>query len=202
MDDKELRARIKEAIIRQSSAVGLGLACPHCGGGLSGAGIWDWADPNKNGLNASIADTGRKIKNEFTNPNSLLAQGVKKVGNEFTNKDSVLRGKILPEAAKIANVVTPFLAGIPGVGEAAEALNAGLQGAQKANQGAKSVGLGLELQRRGEELQRRKGGWSDEAKARARARAAAPGSHGSKVKAYMKKHKGCSLAEASKAVSK
>ena len=195
MSDAELRARIKEAIIRQSSAVGLGLVCPHCGGGLSGAGIWDWADPNKNGLNASIADTGRKIKNEFTNPNSLLAQGVKKVGNEFTNKDSVLRSKILPEASKIANVVTPFLAGVPGVGEVAEAINAGIQGAQKANQGAKSVGLGLELQRR-------KGGWSEEAKARARARASAPGSHGAKVKAYMKKHKGCSLAEASKAVSK
>ena len=146
-------------------------------------------DPNKNGVN----DLGRKIKNEFTNPNSVLAQTAKKVGHEFTDKDSLLRAKYLPEAANIANKVTPFLAAIPGVGEAAEALNSGIQAAQKVNQGAKSVGLGL--------VDKSKHRWSAEAKARARERAANPNSHANKVKRYLKAHPGTSFGAASKAVA-
>jgi hypothetical protein len=161
-------------------------------------------DPNKNGLNRSIADTkakidasnakikneftnpnsklaqfGRKVKNEFENPDSKLAQFGKKVKNEFVNPKSVLREKILPVAAKIAPFVAPELAPF-------------ITGAQQVNQAAQSVGLGM----------KKKGAWSEEAKERARRRSADPKSHASKVKAYMKKHKGVSLAEASSAVSK
>lgn len=95
--------------------------------------MWDWADPNKNGLNASIAHTRdaldpakngvtaafNKVGNEFTNPNSDLAHFGQAVGHEFTDDTSLMRSKILPG-------VLGAMSAIPIVGEAAMAANAGL----------------------------------------------------------------------------
>ena len=77
---------------------------------LHGGAWWDFLDPAKNGLNASVADTkakfedaGKKIKNEFENPDSKLRKVadpvIAKVKNEFENPDSKLRGEILPKVA-------------------------------------------------------------------------------------------------------
>lgn len=181
MRDEAIRQKIRESLIQHSSEVGLGLRCPHCGAPTGG----DWMsdirnafDPNKNGLNRSIEDTKRKIddsnakiRNEFENPDSLLRQGVGKFTNELVNDDSDFRKKILPQIEK----------GVDSVGRVI-----GI--------GKKIVGMGLDEKKK-------KGSWSPEAKARARARASNPHSHASKVKAYMKKHKSASLAEASRAVS-
>lgn len=195
--DAMLRAKIREAVIRQATAVGLGLTCPHCGGGLAG-GDWqsdirDAFNPQKNGLNASIADTGQKIKHEFTDQNSLLGQAARKVKHEFVDKESILRAKILPAAAKVGTFLAPAINMVaPGVGTA---ISTGLNTAERVNQGAKSVGLGLKNDGR-------KGRWSPEARERARQRAADPQSHASKVKVYMRKHPSSTLAEASRACAK
>jgi len=172
MSDKVVKQRIRQALIQHSSEVGLGLRCSHCGqpveGGDLGQKIRDAFDPNKNGLNASIQDTGRKIQ-----------QSNEKVKHEFVNPKSVLRSKVLPILATVAKFLP-----IPVVSQA-------LMGAQAVNAGAQALGFGL----------KKKGGWSQEAKDRAKARARAPNSHASKVKAYMKKNKSATLAEASRAVS-
>ena len=190
MRNDPLREKIRQAVILQSSAVGLGLACPHCGaqGGDWQSDIRDAFNPQKNGLNASIADTGRKVKNEFTNQNSLLSQAAKKVGNEFTDKNSILRGKIIPIAATVGKYIAPVLNSI--VPLSGTALSAGLNAISTANEGAKAIGFGM------------KGKWSPEAKARARARAMDPKSHASKVKKYMQKHPQATLGEASRACAK
>jgi len=63
-----------------------------------------------------------------------------KVKNEFTDPNSVLRGEVVPMGAKIASYAQPFLdTALPGVGTA---LNTGFKVANYANQGAKAVGLG------------------------------------------------------------
>lgn len=75
---------------------------------LHGGAWYDFLDPAKNGLNASVADTkakfedaGKKIKNEFENPSSKLRQVadpvIAKVKNEFENPESKLRGEYLPK---------------------------------------------------------------------------------------------------------
>lgn len=205
--DEATRSKIREAIVRHSSMIGLGLSCPHCGGDLHG-GDWqsdirDAFNPQKNGFNASVADTGRKfneagrkIKHEFTDPNSLTGQVARKVTNEFVDKDSLLRAKYLPAAAKVGNVLAPLLDAIgPGLGTA---VKTGLNGAQTVNQGARELGYGLAG---GSDDGRLRGRWSEAAKARARQRSENPNSHASKVKAYLKKHPGTSLGEASRAVS-
>jgi hypothetical protein len=114
-----------------------------------GGAWWDFLDPNKNGLNASIEDTkhkfddfGAKVKNEFVNPDSVLRQGVDKVGHEFTDPNSLLRGTYLPEAANIAGKVASVADFIPGVGEVVGPIATAIKGAQMANQAAKAVGYG------------------------------------------------------------
>ena len=91
-------------------------------GHLRGGNWWDFLDPNKNGFTNAfdpnkngftqhiinpIIDTANKVGNEFTNPNSALAQGVNdaanKVANEFTNPNSLLNQGINDAAGKIAN---------------------------------------------------------------------------------------------------
>jgi hypothetical protein len=84
-------------------------------------GAW-WDD-----LKRGFEDFGRKVQNEFVNP------------------ESVLRGKVLPGAAKVGTILAPLInaagtaAGVPGVGTA---LSSGLNTAESVNQGAKSIGLG------------------------------------------------------------
>ena len=73
------------------------------GAGAEGSGMWDWADPNKNGLNASIANTGAQLK-DFG----------EKAKNEFVNPDSDLRSKIAPALLSIVH---------PEAGEALAAAN-------------------------------------------------------------------------------
>ena len=114
-----------------------------------GGAWWDFLDPNKNGLNASIEDTkhkfddfGAKVKNEFVNPDSVLRKGVDKVGHEFTDPNSLLRGTYLPEAANIAGKVASVADFIPGVGEIVGPIAGAIKGAQMANQAAKAVGYG------------------------------------------------------------
>jgi len=121
---------------------------------LRGGAWWDVFDPNKNGVSAAFQDVGAKITNEFTNPNSVLAVGAKDFGNkalnEFTDPNSILRGQVLPIAADVGSVLSMA---IPGAGPA---LSMGLKAvslANKANEGAKMLGLGQ--RRRG----RRGGAW-------------------------------------------
>lgn len=137
---------------------GHGLPCRYCRGrgshhgrqcmSCEGAGFVDWIKGAWNTVSSGVQDAANKVSNEFTNPNSVLRQGVGdaagKVAHEFTDPDSVLRGKVLPEAASIVNKVTPFLQEIPIVGEIADAADAGLNIAQKANSAAKMVGLGFQ----------------------------------------------------------
>ena len=92
------------------------------GGSLRGGNWWDFLDPNKNGVaNAfdpnkngftqhiinPIVDTANKVGNEFTNPNSILSQGIvdaaNKINNEFTNPNSLLNQGINDAANKVAN---------------------------------------------------------------------------------------------------
>ena len=68
--------------------------CHHC----RGTGFFDFLDPEKNGLAASARATGAKIKNEFTNPNS------------------VLRGQIIPNVAAATS-------SIPGIGQVTGAID-------------------------------------------------------------------------------
>ena len=68
--------------------------CTHC----HDTGFFDFLDPNKNGLAASARATGEKIRNEFTNPNS------------------VLRGQIIPKVAAATSA-------IPGVGQVTGAID-------------------------------------------------------------------------------
>jgi hypothetical protein len=96
------------------------------GGRLRGGNWWDVFDPNKNGVNNAfsnafdpnkngftqhiinpVVDAANKVGNEFTNPNSALAQGVidaaNKVNNEFTNPNSLFNQGINDAANKVAN---------------------------------------------------------------------------------------------------
>ena len=111
----------------------------------------EFTDPNSV-LRHGVTDAAKKVEHEFTDPNSVLRHGVAdaagKVAHEFTDKDSILRGKVLPMAAKVANVVTPFLSEIPIVGQVADAVDAGLNIANKANTAAKTVGFGAHPRRR------------------------------------------------------
>lgn len=82
---------------------------------VHGAGFFD-------SIRGAFEDFGRKVKNEFVNP------------------DSVLRGQVLPKAAQIAAAAAPLVnMARPGLGTA---LATGAQSAQGANAAAKSVGLG------------------------------------------------------------
>ena len=87
---------------------------------------------------------GRKFYNEFKGGFSF-GDLFGKIKNEFTNKDSVLRGKVLPEAAKYSTYAAPVLdvagtaVGLPGAGTM---LSRGLHAAQYANQGARALGYG------------------------------------------------------------
>jgi len=84
-------------------------------------GAW-WDD-----LRRGFEDFGAKVKNEFVNP------------------ESILRGKVLPVAAKVGNVLAPVInaagtaVGVPGVGTA---ISTGLNAAQGVNQEAKNIGYG------------------------------------------------------------
>jgi hypothetical protein len=130
------------------------------GPSTSGGGMWDWADPNKNGLNASIAhtrdvldpqkngvaqafdpekngvkvamdDAGAKIKNEFDNPDSFLNTKVK---NEFVNPDSILRSKVVPGIAPVLDAL------VPGA-EIGTTINSVNNAASKVQKGLKFAGL-------------------------------------------------------------
>jgi len=107
-------------------------------GMLHGGAWWDFLDPEKNGfnkafdparngLNAWGAEAGRKIKNEFVNPDSDLnkwgREAGKKIENEFVNPDSVLRSQVLPIATQVGDVVLPFIPGGEGVALGLDALN-------------------------------------------------------------------------------
>ena len=99
------------------------------GGSLRGGNWWDVFDPNKNGVSNAfsnafdpnkngftqhvinpIVDTANKVNNEFTNPQSLLNQGVNdaanKVANEFTNPNSLFNQGLNDAANKVANEFT------------------------------------------------------------------------------------------------
>lgn len=191
--DAELRKQIRDALVKHATEVGLGLRCATCGQEVAG-GDWqqqirDAFDPNKNGFHASLADTkakfedaGRKIKHEFENPNSDLAKFGRKVANELGNENSHLRRGL-----------KGFVSGVNQAKEVVGAVNVlrgkGLDGPEGPTRPVQEVSIPVVKKRK----------WSEEAKARAKARAQDKNSHANKVKAYMKKH-GVSLAEASKAV--
>jgi hypothetical protein len=110
-------------------------------------------------------DAWNSVANEFTNPESYLAQGVGKVGNEFTNPESLLRGDYLPKlgneftdkdsllraqylgqaadgvskAAPIIDILAEQMGLGKGVGKTMAEV---LKGAQEVNKAAASVGLG------------------------------------------------------------
>lgn len=111
----------------------------------------EFTNPNSV-LRHGVTDAAKKVEHEFTDPNSVLRHGVtdaaQKVGHEFTDPNSILRGKVIPMAAKVVNTVTPFLQEIPIVGEVADALDAGLNVANKVNSAAKAVGYGVHTHRR------------------------------------------------------
>jgi hypothetical protein len=111
---------------------------------LHGGAWYDFLDPAKNGLNASVADTkakfedaGKKVKNEFENPSSKLRTtvdpAIAKVKNEFENPESKLRGEYLPKVGYelgnpdsdfnkgVSNYIEPVLNTFaPGVGSVAK----------------------------------------------------------------------------------
>jgi len=91
-------------------------------------------------------DAWNSVANEFTNPESYLAQGVGKFGNEFTDKDSLLRGQYLGQAADGVSKAAPIidiLAEQMGLGKGVGKTMADvLKGAQEVNKAASSVGLG------------------------------------------------------------
>jgi hypothetical protein len=91
-------------------------------------------------------DAWNSVANEFTNPESYLAQGVGKLGNEFTDKDSLLRGQYLGQAADGVSKAAPIidiLAEQMGLGKGVGKTMADvLKGAQEVNKAASSVGLG------------------------------------------------------------
>ena len=108
--------------------------------------MWDWLDPNKNGVaNAfdprqnGVGNAYNAVKNEFVNNKSKLRR---EILNEFVNNKSKLRGDILPEAAKWAGRINEVTKYLPYIGQATNAINTGIQGAERANKAAKSVGLG------------------------------------------------------------
>lgn len=91
-------------------------------------------------------DAWNSVANEFTNPESYLAQGVGKLGNEFTDKDSLLRGQYLGQAADGVSKAAPIidiLAEQMGLGKGVgKTMAEVLKGAQEVNKAASSVGLG------------------------------------------------------------
>lgn len=113
---------------------------------VKGAGVFDFLDPHKNGVaeafnhaRAGVEDAYNKTKNEFTNPDSVLARGAKdaaeKVGHEFTDPDSMLRGEIVPMAGDIASFIPPA---VPILGQIAT----GVRAVSKVNDVAKALGYG------------------------------------------------------------
>jgi hypothetical protein len=90
-----------------------------------------------------------KVGNEFTNPNSVLNQGVAKVGNEFTDSKSDLR-KAFYQDGFIRNGLIDGIgkaaaasAFIPGIGEViAPALGGIASAAKGADQVARMLGAG------------------------------------------------------------
>jgi len=86
--DEELRQRVKDAILRHSSMVGLGMTCPHCGQPKGG----DW--------------------NSFWNTVSHPETWGKAIANEVSNPNSDLRAKVIPTVQKgieIAKQVAPLI---------------------------------------------------------------------------------------------
>jgi len=86
------------------------------------------------------------IGNFFTNTIPSAAETVgHAVAGQFTDPNSTLRGTILPGAAKYSAYAEPFIdaaglaVGVPGVGEA---VTAGLNAANTANNVAKTIGYG------------------------------------------------------------
>jgi hypothetical protein len=121
--------------------------------GIHGSGFFD-------NLRRGFEDFGRKVKNEFVNPESYLRT---KPRNEFVNPDSILRGKILPVASKVGKLLSPVLnLASPGVGTA---VSTGLDTAQGINQEAKNLGFGRS--RCGGKKRRAPAGASDGRRARA-----------------------------------
>jgi hypothetical protein len=83
--------------------------------GIHGSGFFDR-------LKRGFQSFGRKVKNEFVNP------------------ESVLRGKVLPVASKVGKILSPVLnLASPGAGTA---VSTGLDTAQNINQEAKNLGFG------------------------------------------------------------
>ena len=83
--------------------------------GIHGSGFFDR-------LKRGFESFGRKVKNEFVNP------------------ESVLRGKVLPVASKVGKILSPVLnLASPGAGTA---VSTGLDTAQNINQEAKNLGFG------------------------------------------------------------
>jgi hypothetical protein len=104
---------------------------------MEGGGFWD-------SIGSSIGNAFNKVKNEFTNPDSVLARGARdagqKVAHEFTDPNSILRDKVVPIGAQVAQYSQPFIdMALPGVGTA---LNTGFKVANYANRGAKMLGYG------------------------------------------------------------
>ena len=86
--DAELRQRIRDAILRHSSMVGLGMACSHCGQYTGG----DW--------------------NAFWNTVSHPEQWGKAIAHEVSDPTSDLRAKVIPAVKKgveIAQKVAPLI---------------------------------------------------------------------------------------------
>ena len=82
MSDEALRARIRQAVLQRTSMVGMGMACPHCGG--------DW--------------------NSFFNTLKNPSTWAERLTNEIVNPNSDLKTKVIPgvqKALKIAEEVAP-----------------------------------------------------------------------------------------------
>ena len=102
---------------------------------LHGGAWYDFLDPAKNGLNASVADTkakfeeaGKKVKNEFVNPQSKLrGELLPKLAHELSDPDSDFRSKIIPQYAEpVINALAP------GMGTAVKVANEVARKGQKA----------------------------------------------------------------------
>jgi len=109
---------------------------PRRGGKRRGGNWW-------NSISRAFEDAGSKIKNEFTNPSSVLAVGARDFGNkalnELTDPNSILRDQIIPIAANVGSVASMA---VPGAGPILSGAFRAAALANQANEGAKMLGLG------------------------------------------------------------
>ena len=122
-----------------------------------GSGMWDWADPNKNGVSNAFDPNKNGVANAFDPNKNGITSFATNAANQVANQAKNL---VSPYTSQIENFGTKTLPsflihqGLPAVGEfAGSKLGLGQQGRDLANMGAnelgKVTGLGLKRFKKG-----------------------------------------------------